>query len=277
MDASSFGAYQVCSDRAGVKNCARTPPRQLPEEPMSLVMNTAIGTWNGGASALDGKHWPAKFFVDYVRVWQKEVNVGCDPPDYPTRKYIEKNADFYGEPVSPSGYATCPEVYPPSAHHNAQRIRERGAAESTRRAAAAAAAAAARDTAAAADGASAASRQPTMSPSSLTTSLLSLLRPDMANTGAGGAGAPRAADAPDAPTRMASAAAAPVGGGVAAGGGAWWALLAGALLVAGAMGLTLAGGRLSELLTGALLGSSALSRYEITGAVNELEYEEFRQ
>ena len=37
---------------------------------MSLVMNTAIGTWNGGKSALDGKHWPANFYIDYVRVWQ---------------------------------------------------------------------------------------------------------------------------------------------------------------------------------------------------------------
>ena len=24
----------------------------------------------GGQSALDGKHWPADLFVDYVRVWQ---------------------------------------------------------------------------------------------------------------------------------------------------------------------------------------------------------------
>ena len=37
------------------------------------MMNTAIGTWNGGSSALDNKHWPAEFFIDYVRVWQKKV------------------------------------------------------------------------------------------------------------------------------------------------------------------------------------------------------------
>lgn len=84
--ASSFGAYSVCSDRGDKKECTRTPPRQIPEEPMSIVMNTAIGTWNGGQSALDGKHWPAKFYVDYVRVWQHETNIGCDPPDYPTKK-----------------------------------------------------------------------------------------------------------------------------------------------------------------------------------------------
>jgi hypothetical protein len=52
---------------------------------MSLVMNTAIGTWNGGASAIDSLHWPATFFIDYVRVWQHEVNIGCSPPGIPPR------------------------------------------------------------------------------------------------------------------------------------------------------------------------------------------------
>jgi len=128
MSASSFGAYSVCSDRGGVKQCSRTPARQIPEEPMSLVMNTAIGTWNGGQTALDGKHWPAKFYVDYVRVWQRETSVGCNPPDYPTKTYIEKNAAFFGELSVPTGYETCPEIYPPSAYHNAARITARAEA-----------------------------------------------------------------------------------------------------------------------------------------------------
>ena len=107
MDASSFGAYTVCEERAGVgKECHRTPERMIPNEPMSLVMNTAIGTWNGGQKGLDNKHWPAKFYVDHVRVWQKEANIGCDPPDFPTKTHIEKNAWMYGEPVTPSGYDT---------------------------------------------------------------------------------------------------------------------------------------------------------------------------
>ena len=51
MDSSAFGEYEICADKPGVtedgqrrKECRRTPPRQLPQEPMSLVMNTAIGT-----------------------------------------------------------------------------------------------------------------------------------------------------------------------------------------------------------------------------------------
>jgi callose synthase len=128
MSAHSFGAYSVCSQRGGKKECQRTPARQIPEEPMSLVMNTAIGTWNGGQTALDNLHWPAQFYIDYVRVWQRETNVGCNPPDYPTRAYIDKNHEWYGEVVLPSGYDTCPEEYPLSAHANARRITARAEA-----------------------------------------------------------------------------------------------------------------------------------------------------
>jgi len=129
MDASSFGAYSVCESRAGTASCHRTPERMIPNEPMSLVMNTAIGSWNGGKNALDNKHWPARLYVDHVRVWQKEANIGCDPPDFPTRVHIDKNAWMYGEPARPSGYDTCPEVYPPSAYANANVIMARGAAK----------------------------------------------------------------------------------------------------------------------------------------------------
>jgi len=130
MAAASFGEYSVCQDRSGGKECLRTPKRQIPNEPMSLVMNTAIGTWNGGQTALDGKHWPAKFFIDYVRVWQDpaEKNIGCDPPNFPTAKYIENNAAWYGEAVKPLGTDTCPELYPASAHAHADQLKQRAAA-----------------------------------------------------------------------------------------------------------------------------------------------------
>ena len=129
MTAASFDEYSVCSGAGGKQTCQRTPARQIPQEPMSLVMNTAIGTWNGGATALDGKHWPASLMVDYVRVWQRpsEVSVGCNPPDFPTKTYIEKNTDLFGELSAPTGYETCPEVYPESAYANAEKIRERAA------------------------------------------------------------------------------------------------------------------------------------------------------
>ena len=123
IDASAFGEYKVCADQPnGEQVCRRTPKRQMPQEPMSLVMNTAIGTWNGGTNALDGKHWPASFYIDYVRVWQDEINVGCDPPNYPTKKYIDRHAEWYGDPVTPLGTDTCPESYPDSARDHAREL-----------------------------------------------------------------------------------------------------------------------------------------------------------
>ena len=41
----------------------------------------------------------------------------------------------YGEPVEPSGYETCPEVYPPSAHAHAAEIKARAAAKRAKTAA----------------------------------------------------------------------------------------------------------------------------------------------
>lgn len=41
--------------------------------------------------------FPAEMLVDYVRVYQREdqVNVGCDPPDYPTANYINSHHAAY--------------------------------------------------------------------------------------------------------------------------------------------------------------------------------------
>ena len=57
-----------------------------------------------------------------MRVWQDEINVGCDPPNSPTKKYIELHQEWYGEPVAPHSTDTCPESYPDSAHKHAAEL-----------------------------------------------------------------------------------------------------------------------------------------------------------
>lgn len=39
---------------------------------------------------LDDLPFPAKMYIDYVRVYQRkgEKNIGCDPSDFPTADYI---------------------------------------------------------------------------------------------------------------------------------------------------------------------------------------------
>lgn len=41
--------------------------------------------------------FPAEMLVDYVRVYQRkaQMNVGCDPQNYPTMAYIAKHPQAY--------------------------------------------------------------------------------------------------------------------------------------------------------------------------------------
>lgn len=107
--------YTACGQSPGESDftCEHSPKRKMPSEPASIVINTALGTWDGGGDSTKG-HLPGYMYIDYVRVWQKadEKNVGCDPPDYPTKEYIEANARKYGDPAMPPGDETCPGVYP---------------------------------------------------------------------------------------------------------------------------------------------------------------------
>ncbi|CAK9439182.1 uncharacterized protein LODBEIA_P34060 [Lodderomyces beijingensis] len=70
--------------------------RQLPKEPISIIMNLGISnSW----AYIDWPSlvFPSKMRVDYVRVYQPEdaINMGCDPPDYPTADYIEQHLNIY--------------------------------------------------------------------------------------------------------------------------------------------------------------------------------------
>ncbi|KAI0746638.1 beta-glucan synthesis-associated [Daedaleopsis nitida] len=70
--------------------------RIVPEEPMSIVFNLGISQ-NWQDIDLSTMIFPAVMQVDYVRVYQRsgQKNVGCDPPDYPTKNYIDNHPDAY--------------------------------------------------------------------------------------------------------------------------------------------------------------------------------------
>ena len=46
--------------------------------------------------------FPAVMQFDYVRIYQRSghQNIGCDPKDYPTAKYIQDHADAYSSMFS---------------------------------------------------------------------------------------------------------------------------------------------------------------------------------
>jgi beta-glucanase (GH16 family) len=70
--------------------------RQIPEEPMSLVLNLGISdawTWINWKDL----RFPATYRIDYVRWYQKkgEEMVTCDPPGFETTEYIKKHPKAY--------------------------------------------------------------------------------------------------------------------------------------------------------------------------------------
>ncbi|EPQ30039.1 uncharacterized protein PFL1_02156 [Pseudozyma flocculosa PF-1] len=74
--------------------------RLIPREAMSLVMNVAISQ-SFQQPDWDNMPFPGKMEVDYVRVYQldgRPDRVTCDPDDYPTYDYIQRNKDIYFNP-----------------------------------------------------------------------------------------------------------------------------------------------------------------------------------
>ncbi|KAF9257516.1 glycoside hydrolase family 16 protein [Marasmius fiardii PR-910] len=71
--------------------------RLISEEPMYVILNFGIAE---GFQRQDFKHlqFPAKMYVDYVRVYQREGTRGgvtCNPPSRPTMDYIQRHIEAY--------------------------------------------------------------------------------------------------------------------------------------------------------------------------------------
>jgi len=55
---------------------------------------------NFGPIDFDNLVFPTKMVVDYIRVYQHpdRINIGCDPPGYPTNNYINTFIEAYTNP-----------------------------------------------------------------------------------------------------------------------------------------------------------------------------------
>jgi hypothetical protein len=65
--------------------------RPIPQEPMYLIVN--LGQSTGFVHDISPLiTYPVTMSVDYIRVYQPkgQINVGCDPKDFPTAKYINE-------------------------------------------------------------------------------------------------------------------------------------------------------------------------------------------
>ncbi|KAH7100214.1 beta-glucan synthesis-associated [Auriculariales sp. MPI-PUGE-AT-0066] len=70
--------------------------RIVPKEPMSIIINLGMAEQFQKVDTAN-LQFPAKFLIDYVRVYQREgeENVGCEPKGYPTQDYIQSHLNAY--------------------------------------------------------------------------------------------------------------------------------------------------------------------------------------
>lgn len=88
--------YQATAAAVAANPRVQIGPRIISEEPMSIVLNMAISESFQNVDVANMK-FPADLLIDYVRVYQRSdsINVGCDPPDYPTADYINRHLNAY--------------------------------------------------------------------------------------------------------------------------------------------------------------------------------------
>ena len=70
--------------------------RPVPQEPLYIIVNLGMSR-NFGDVDLEHLTFPTTMYVDWVRVYQPSdsINIGCDPPDFPTRDYINTYVFVY--------------------------------------------------------------------------------------------------------------------------------------------------------------------------------------
>ncbi|KAJ7170547.1 beta-glucan synthesis-associated [Mycena crocata] len=73
--------------------------RSVPQEPMYIIANLGMSTNFG---PVDTAHlpFPCHLAIDYIRVYQPKsaINIGCNPPDFPTSDYINTYIEAYSSP-----------------------------------------------------------------------------------------------------------------------------------------------------------------------------------
>lgn len=72
--------------------------RLVAPEPMFIIFNLAVSS-SFQTVDMAAMTFPSEFLIDYVRVYQRKGSpdsaLSCDPPEYPTSKYIEDHLDVY--------------------------------------------------------------------------------------------------------------------------------------------------------------------------------------
>lgn len=92
-------AWTINAAGVGADTATEISARPIPQEPMYIMANLGMST-NFGEVDLDHLTFPAVMLVDYIRVYQDpdNINIGCDPKDFPTADYIATYNEAYLNP-----------------------------------------------------------------------------------------------------------------------------------------------------------------------------------
>lgn len=106
-DGSGYITWYVDNQPTWTITGAALPPRPdmeigrrtIPTEPMTIIMNLGIspGFQNIDFDPTTGVKFPATMKFDYVRIYQErgKEKLSCDPPDHPTKDYIDRHINAY--------------------------------------------------------------------------------------------------------------------------------------------------------------------------------------
>jgi hypothetical protein len=88
--AQGVRVWSFTSDAIVKNDKTQIGARPIPQEPMYLIANLGISEGFGAISP--ELTFPTVMRIDYIRVYQPkdQINVGCDPADFPTKAYIER-------------------------------------------------------------------------------------------------------------------------------------------------------------------------------------------
>ncbi|KAJ7680330.1 glycoside hydrolase family 16 protein, partial [Mycena polygramma] len=87
-------AWTIKAGGVAADSAVQISARPVPREPMYIIANLGMST-NFGPVDLDHLPFPCHLSIDYIRVYQSSLNIGCDPPDFPTLEYINTYPEAY--------------------------------------------------------------------------------------------------------------------------------------------------------------------------------------
>ncbi|KAG7451540.1 glycoside hydrolase family 16 protein [Guyanagaster necrorhizus] len=92
-------AWTINAAGVGADSDTEISARRVPGEPMYILANLGMST-NFGTVDLEHLTFPAIMLIDWIRVYQDpdNINIGCDPEDFPTADYIATYSGAYTNP-----------------------------------------------------------------------------------------------------------------------------------------------------------------------------------